>query len=498
MADIIVRTFLEQTRGSGHDDITTRTRSVTARIGRGGSGHTRFAAGVCTIVASPDDDWLSPIGDGTVTAQDVMGNRVVVTARIAGEPRSAARSLFAGYVDEISWDFDGGTVHVSILALDDIAFFADKQISLTGMPDELTGARLRRLMTAAGFSASSMADIPDGTVTCVTPEAEGAALPLFQEIADTEGGWLWASHGQLFDDVKTAYAAGESLQISLSARDQSPGEADLSVVDGQASIANVSTADSIFTELLSNLLVTRVQLELSGTGDENTEPTVVERTSSTAVVERYGDHPVKRVVVCNETAAEDLGDWMVSTFAEPLLHVRSLKVLAHLETDTAARKLLQSTVGHTVEVQQHLPSGSMVTTEHLVEQQRWTVHPWNMRQGRCAVTLTLNLWPTGTVQSWTLGTSALGVNTRLGPADSETLRIDTPGGDVSWDDGDTVSAIKFGAGITAQVVTRYDSFDDLVVAEGEVPVGLLAATGDGCLWTKRSEGWRLLACIEGL
>jgi len=498
MADIIVRTFLEQTRGGGHDDITTRTRSVEARIGRGGHGHTRFAAGVCTLVASPDDDWLSPLGDGAVTAQDVMGNRVVVTARIAGEARALARTLFAGFVDEISWDYDGATVHVKIVALDDLAFFADKRVDVTGMPNELTGARLRRLMAEAGLPAATAANIPDGTVTCVTSDVEGAALPRFQEVADTEGGWLWAGHGQLFEDVKTAYAAGESLQISLSERDQPPGEADLNVVDGQASIADVSTADTIFTELLSTLIVTRARLTLAGTGDEDTDPTVVERVASSAAIDRYGDHPVDRTVLCNESTAEDLGDWMVSTFNEPLLHVRSLKVLAHLESDTAARKLLQATVGKTVEVQQHLPGGSMVTTDHLIEQIQWAVSPWDMRRGRCAVRLTMNLWPTGTVQSWTLGVSALGTNTRLGPADSEDYRIDTPGGAVTWEAGDTVSAVKFGAGVTAQVVTRYDTLGDLAAAEGEVPVGLLASTGDGCLWTNRTEGWRLLACIEGL
>ena len=513
MADIVVRVKLRQhPSDASTTDITTRVEKVDCRIGRGGSGHTRFSAGVCTVVATATDDWLSPVGTGAVTAQDVIGQTLQVSGRVREDPIADGRSLFTGKVEEVDWTFDGILARAVIKAVDDLAILARKRVKLSGMPVERTGARLKRVLSEAGLPAHADAKIESGTVDCIIPDYDGVASQALEQISDTEGGWLWCSHGQEHTLASSAAHSRETVQISMSRRAQEAGESELTVVDGTASVTEISPADAIQVTLDTDLLATRVRLNhrvwvttttQDDQGMDQTSTSLENRTFEVAadsdVIERYGDYNFERVVLGDQTATETLGTWILGTFGEPVLRVRELQVKAHLESTDSVRRLLKATVGSTANVTQVLPGGAVISTNHLVERVQFEVQPFNMRGGYVSLVYRFGLWPVGSVTEWTLGVTGLGVTSRLVSAPIGPMRLymnDTPGGRVVWADGDVVTAEKFGAGVPAQIVSRHPDYATLAVQEVDAKTGSCSATADGKLWVRRPDGWRCLAEIE--
>jgi hypothetical protein len=117
--------------------------------------------------------------------------------KIPGPYISQVSQFFTGFVSEWSWDFDvNGDAVAIVSAVDTLGSLATIEISDVIAPAEKTGARIQRILLAAGFNEAQF-NIQTGISTMAASTVTGNALQLIQQVAFHEQGYLFASGGMI-------------------------------------------------------------------------------------------------------------------------------------------------------------------------------------------------------------------------------------------------------------------------------------------------------------
>jgi hypothetical protein len=132
---------------------------------------------------------------GPLPAEAVMGARVEFAARVAG---AGQYTRFVGEITDLGVGWDSVDVaRPQVIATGDLGRLGRQMIGDVPWPAELDGARVSRILTAAGFPPTADQTDP-GTLQLLARDVDRKpALDLAHEAASDGGGILWSSkHGQ--------------------------------------------------------------------------------------------------------------------------------------------------------------------------------------------------------------------------------------------------------------------------------------------------------------
>lgn len=182
-----------QFNGSTWTDITSYCRSIN--INRPSSDETgRFAAGTCTIVLDNRDGRFSPANtSGPYSSGGVTQVVPEVPLRIQCDYNGNFYAIFVGQAEDWADEFPAfGRDAVTVLTATDpmarIAAWSGSPVTLVG-DGENTGARVDRILDAAGYTGNVIADTGDSTVQAT--DLSGNGMDQVYASVDAEGGFFW-------------------------------------------------------------------------------------------------------------------------------------------------------------------------------------------------------------------------------------------------------------------------------------------------------------------
>lgn len=370
-------------------DVTSRCIQAFGSYGRWANLFD-YRSGFASVVLSVTDNFLVPGLEGaTYRTDNLKGRRVQIDTRVTLEGVDEWRCVFLGVVDRVDYTPREADARAAIRAVDPLAQLASQTLELGTPPEERTGARLSRILEAAGYEGATQID--QGTVTCVAPTqtTRGNALALARQVADTEG-------GRLFIQQNTA-APGTLRFLQRDA----PGEASLTVADspagGEAAFAGYPASISD-----PRLVVTATRFT-DGFGVEHVRENPV-------YVAAFGREELQRNLLSDADAVESLSEWWISIFGQPVARLDRIDLEAHFEAPTVALSVLELSVGSVVETRIRQPGATRATTQlYSIDGVSWKIWVLDAAVGDVGFTGSYTLFPPPVRLYWLLGDSERGV-----------------------------------------------------------------------------------------
>lgn len=182
-------------------DISTQVRAFSTRRGRGnfGAAGTRFDPGTATILLDNRDGRFDPTYTSSPLNPNVIPGRRI---RLRATYNAVTYPIFDGYVESWASEYEWtGGEHTTVTAVDAFSVLSLYQYTpVGGVPEELSSARVNRVLTAVGLSTSGISTghsliIADATL-------DTGALDHCQAVAETENGAFYIGRdGQpIFED----------------------------------------------------------------------------------------------------------------------------------------------------------------------------------------------------------------------------------------------------------------------------------------------------------
>lgn len=449
MADIRLRVAVDLGGDGVLVDISDRVRSVRGRYGRG-RGQTSYSAGTARVDLHSDDNFLTPGGASTYSADRAQGGRAEVSATIGGGDVVA---VFTGWVDAVSWSGSGTSARASLELVDGFARLSQAQLTAVDLPAERTGERVARVLDLAGYPTGSARNIDAGTIGCLPQTVTGSALELLRICATTEGGRLAVEHSGAVGGVLRFAGRAPIGPVEIIVTD-----------DPRLNTTDLTPAAEPETEQDPELVANATEFILPS-GELVT-------SRDDVAVARYGLRTLRAAVYSSADDAQDLADWTVDVFASPAFRVRRVDVAPHFENASAASAALDVTIGSVVDVAYSPPSSTTrLAASSIVDGVEFSVDALDPVAAAAAVRVRWSLLPAATAAYWLLGDAVagrLGDTTRLGPpaiGAPLTQRRNVPAGRVDWVANQNVTATDYTGGITAQSVEIYDNGGSRNVAE---------------------------------
>jgi len=423
-------------------DVTDRCLQVFGSYGRSGSLFD-YRSGAASVVLSVTDSFLVPgLAGSTYRTDNIKGRKLVVDARVTLEGADQWRCLFLGVVDRVDYTPRESDARAAIRAIDPLYQLARQTIDIGTPEAELTGARLSRILTAAGYQGATLID--NGTVTCVKPgqAVKGNALALARQVADTEGGRLFI-----------AQSSANPGTLRFLQRD-APGVSSLTVADspagGEATFGGYPAAISD-----PRLVVTATRFT-DGHGVEHVRDNPV-------YVALYGREELVRRLLSDAAAVKALSEWWISIFGQPIARLDRIMVDAHFEDPTVALQILDLSVGDTITTRISPPGGDTETTDlYSIDGVNWKLFVLDPNTGSVGYSVTYLLFPPPVRQYWILG------NPTRGQLDSSTALAAPQTADPSgriWVTDQLVTVTRFNRIINQSRQPIYDSVADRNVAD---------------------------------
>ena len=173
-------------------DITGRVVDIRGGYGRQ-SGTQEFNIGSATVKLQGVDNFITPGSDSTVSAEELVGEQCIIGC--------AAITAFGGWITKIDWEAKERYQLVSITVKDALQRLSRVEVELpANLPQEPTGHRIHRILDLAGWSSRSpFRNIDEGVRYCVptTKPIKNTALNLLRQVAFSEGGRLYVTHGRV-------------------------------------------------------------------------------------------------------------------------------------------------------------------------------------------------------------------------------------------------------------------------------------------------------------
>ena len=476
--DTVAAEVLIDLAGSGTlIDVSDRITRVRGRYGRQ-SGLADYGAGSATVNLDTPDNYLTP-GGGTYDANTVVGRLTRIRATADGQ----TVTLFAGRIETPGWQPTGiKYAKAKLQIVDHLIRLARASVDLPNTPAELTGARVGRILDAAGLTVAAgfARDLDAGTVQCAAGDYDGNALTLIRRVGHTEAGRFVVVHGDTDGGVLRFIQRGVSPASVLTVTD-TPDSSEQITFDGDP-----------LTESDPELLVTAVNF----TDASGTKHTL----ENAQAIDRYGRRELSRTVLSNAADTAALATWWLSIYGVPRLRVVEIRVAVHLESPAAAAAALAVTVGTAINVELTPPGTNLrIAAVYQVDGVGFDMY----RRGDVTVcNVRWAMLPPEVATFWVLGESLLGTETVLAPADNQD-QANTPGGRRRWADGaddGTVTAPTFGAMVTTQVSAVYatrQTRDTASVADTPKDGQWCVVTDEGAEYLWRGVQWQLAARVSG-
>jgi len=344
----------------------------------------RFEPGTASLTLDNDDRRFDPSNGSGPYYPNVLPVRRV---RIRAIYNNVIYDIFNGYAG--GWPQDYPTKHLNKVTLDctdamGVLSFAEVTLS---RPEETSGSRISAILNEADWPASDR-DLDVGEEMLAAEELSGSALQLIQDVAVTELGRVFTSkdgkvtfhgHDRLFNPPTVLGVWGDD--------DVDPTEHSYESL--------VPSQDE--GEIYNRVTVTR-------TGGE---PQVAEDAISQSMF-FLRDLPESNLPLVSDTAAEARSQFQLVRYKDPQLRFDSMAVLPY--TDDTFAEVLEVGIGDLVEV--HRFHGSTDPIEKVVYVDGME-HDVNRDDKSWVTTFKLTPELDDSGGYWLLGTSALGVDTKL-------------------------------------------------------------------------------------
>jgi len=316
------------TKGDGtYTDITTICERATWQYGRFGGldGH---RAGTCTFTLSAPRGENIPLPLTTLAASEKLAGRRV---RVIGQDSAGELvpvTLWLGWVEAVDVQLWDDLYRIDVLSTDGLGRLAGTQIEIAPpVPAELTGARINRILDAAGWP-TAMRAIDTGVTQCsaLNRKLTGDALTLCTQTADTDPG-------------RFVYKPDPDEMLSfLSASNR--GDHQPQIVSDAESGKHLHWAQYPVAASDRELLITQVAYE---DADED-----LHTARDDAAAGLYGEWTLWRSFWTDPSRSKNTADALLKGLSRPRVRVRDVRLALHLETPETAHEAMAGHIGDQV------------------------------------------------------------------------------------------------------------------------------------------------------
>ena len=178
-------------------DVTSYVRSIRATRGKS-TLQGKFTAGQMTVVFDNRSRAFDPKYTSSPFYGSIVPRRRIVF-QITNNADSRTYTQFNGWVDDwnLSYDISGDSTSTAQCS-DIFTILSNQNVSLTAPTAELSGDRMRRVLTSSSVALSpEYYGLYPGVFTMGTASYSGNALDYLQNVADSEAGFLFVTAGGL-------------------------------------------------------------------------------------------------------------------------------------------------------------------------------------------------------------------------------------------------------------------------------------------------------------
>jgi hypothetical protein len=264
---------------------------------------TNFSAGSCQIEFDDKDRVLDPnYKAGPLYGQLYPGRAITLYGTYTSTKGwgTAETKVFHGYIDNFKYDYDReGQAIVTISAIDIFSRFANANISSLSVPEELSGARITRILNYMGVPAAYQAVSPGYSLLAAETITTTNVLEYLNKIALSELGLL--------------YVRGDGA-VTFQQRNPPNIYANF----GISNIPNSLYIDGINFDYSTDRLTNSVKLMT---------PTLTSTASDSESIEKYGTfYNEFDSLVSSQTQLDSLSRGLVSLYKTPVFVCRSASV----------------------------------------------------------------------------------------------------------------------------------------------------------------------------
>ena len=271
--------------------IGAEVRSASWSRGRN-SFFDNFSAGSATVVFDNRDRLLDPVNTSSALYGELYPGRQFSLFLTQG---SSTATVFSGYVD--SWEYDytlDGDATVTVRVIDAFSYLANKIITSISAPAELSGARVRRVLSNIGWPVSSQA-VDNGYSTLAAETIENVSvLEYLSKVAQSEFGQFYMDRlGTLTFESRNAVSVFSDIRVT-------------NVVGDINSTSSDVMFDYSFDRMFNTVTLTNASVPATATA------------SNSASVTQYGQRPSSYdVLVASSTEMQSIADGIVTLYGEP-------------------------------------------------------------------------------------------------------------------------------------------------------------------------------------
>jgi hypothetical protein len=271
--------------------IGAKVRSASWSRGRN-SFFDNFSAGSATVVFDNRDRLLDPANTSSALYGELYPGRGFSLFLTQG---SSTATVFSGFVDSFTYDYTlDGDATVTVNVLDAFSYLSTKMITSISAPAELSGARVRRVLSSIGWPVSSQS-VDNGYSTLAAETIAGvSALSYLTKVAQSEFGQLYMDRlGTLTFDSRNAVSVFSDIRVT-------------NVVGDVNSTASEVTFDYSFDRMFNTVTLTNSAVPATATA------------SNTTSVTKYGQRPADYdVLVSSSTEMTSLANGIVTLYGTP-------------------------------------------------------------------------------------------------------------------------------------------------------------------------------------
>ncbi len=271
--------------------INAKIRSASWSRGRN-SFFDNFSAGSANIVFDNRDRLLDPVNTSSYLYGELYPGRQF--SLFLTQSTSTA-TVFSGYVD--SWEYDytlDGDATVTVRVIDAFSYLSNKIISSISAPAELSGARIRRVLSNVGWPVSKQS-IDNGYSTLAAETiADVSVLKYLTKVTQSEFGELYIDRfGTLNFDSRNAVRTFSDVRVT-------------NVVGDINSTSSDVVFDYSFDRMFNTVILTNSSIPATATA------------SNSVSVSKYGERTNEfDVLVGSSTEMQSIADGIVSLYGEP-------------------------------------------------------------------------------------------------------------------------------------------------------------------------------------
>jgi hypothetical protein len=305
MLDLNVTASLETTSGFtlGTDQLDSGVlgylfTSIGAQVrsaswGRGrNSFFDSFSAGSATVVFDNRDRRLDPVNTASPLYGQLYPGRQF---SLFLTQSSATATVFSGYVD--TWDYNytiDGDATVTVRVIDAFSYLANKIITSISAPAELSGARVRRVLSNIGWPVSKQA-VDNGYSTLAAETITNvSALEYLSKVAQSEFGQFYMDRlGTLTFESRNAVSVFSDIRVT-------------NVVGDVNSTSSDVMFDYSFDRMFNSVTLTNDAVPATATA------------SNSASVTQYGQRPQSYdVLIATATEMQSVANGIVTLYGTP-------------------------------------------------------------------------------------------------------------------------------------------------------------------------------------